>query len=276
MREVNRATLGEGGPPAAEGLDFSGAGFRLERMLTPILLAVMFQTKPPVPKPMWTGELTLTLKGNGTIEEPYPKIGKRRVTWKVDRTARGRVVLDHMFKGGGIAGTPSTRDTVRYETWIANAAQPLDLQVSDTGTYYGPTPSGAIALDLIRITCPTTTPNARPGQIRSSILQFDYEKGTYSWETPRLFTTCNQSHLRTLLENPNRKPFELVSGPVALEYEIVHQHDPLEAWAHVNGTFKKGDTEIVLSRTFEFRWQHPIVAKAPVKAELVLVLRKTP
>ena len=27
-------------------------------------------------EPMWTGELTLTLKGNGTIEEPSPKIAR--------------------------------------------------------------------------------------------------------------------------------------------------------------------------------------------------------
>jgi len=250
-------------------------------MLTAVVLAALLQVKPPAPTPMWTGELTLTIKGNGTIEQPYPKIGKQRVTWSVNRSARGRVVLDKMFKGGAIAGTPNTRDTVRYETWIANASQPLDMLVGDTGTYYGPIPGAglSVTLDLLRISCPTTTPKARAGQIRSSILQFDYEKGTYTWEAPRLITACDQSHMRTPKLGPpawmNKAPFDLLSTPVELEYEMIYQMNWPDEWVRMMGTFPKGSTEIVLSRTFDFSWRHPLDMKAPVKAELVLVIRKT-
>jgi len=251
-------------------------------MLIPILMAAMLQTKAAAATPMWAGDLTLTIKGNGTIEQPYPTIGKRRVTWKVDRAARGRVVLDKMFKGGGIAGTPNTRDTVRYETWIANASQPLEMTVRDTGTYYGPIPGAGlqVTLDVMRITCPTTSPKARPGQIRSSILQLDYEKGTYTWETPRLFTACDQSDLRTPKLGPpawmSRPPFELRSPPVELEYEMGHQTSMFNDWRQISGTFSKGATEIVLSRTIDLAWQHPLDVKAPVKAELTLVLKRLP
>ena len=249
--------------------------------MVPKLVVALLQAGAPA-KPMWSGELTLTIRGNGTLEEPLPGVGKLRTTWKVARTAAGRVVLDHMFKGGGIARTPNTRDTLRYETWIADASQALVMQVSDTGTYYGPIPGSglSVTLDLTRIACPTRTAKARAGQIRSSILQFDYEKGTYTWETPRLFTVCDLTTTRAPKLGPpawvNKPPFELESDTLPLEYEMVHNLSWPDEWYHVTGSFKKGDTEIVVSRAFEFSWRHPLSKPAPVNAELVLVLRRTP
>ncbi len=247
-------------------------------MVVVLLLSLLLQPKPAAPKPAWTGELTLTIKGSGTIDLPRPK--KLRVTWNVDRTATGTVVLDRMFKGGGIAGTPNTRDTMRYETWIANSSQPLIMQVKDTGSYFGPTPSGAITLDVVRLTCPSKTAPGAVGQIRSSTLQFDYEKGTYSWEAPRLFTKCDTSNLRTPVSGPadwmSRAPFDLAAGPVELAFEMIHWLNPLNEWMVMKGTFQKGATEVVVSRTLAFTWMHPLVQPAPVTAELTLVLRKTP
>ncbi|HEX4936433.1 MAG TPA: hypothetical protein VFV33_24800, partial [Gemmatimonadaceae bacterium] len=215
------------------------------------------------------------------VEEPSPRIGRRRTTWKVDRVANGRVVLDRMFKGAGLSRTPNRNDTLRYETWIADASQPLEMQVSDTGTYYGPIPGAglAVTLDLTRITCPTKTSKARPAQIRSSILQFDYEQGTYTWETPRLITACDESTLRTpklgSADWMAKAPFDIASDPVPLEFEMVHRLTWPDEWYRVTGPFTKGDTEIVLSRSFDFTWNNPIAKPAPVKGELVLVLRRT-
>ncbi|MFN8574745.1 MAG: hypothetical protein U0132_22010 [Gemmatimonadaceae bacterium] len=246
-----------------------------------VLLAILLQAKQGPAKPMWSGELTLTIAGNGAVEEPAPKIGHSRSTWKVDRVARGRVVLDHMFKGSGIAGSPNARDTLRYETWIADASQPLEMQVNDTGTYYGPIPGvgTTITLDSKKITCPTTTAKARPARIRSSILQLDYEKGTYTWETPRLISACDESNVRTPkignAEWMKKAPFDLASDPVPLEFEMIHRLNWPADWEHVTGSFKKGDTEIVLTRSFAFTWQHPLIKPAPVKADLVLVLRRS-
>ncbi|MGE3617017.1 MAG: hypothetical protein AB7L66_14195 [Gemmatimonadales bacterium] len=48
---------------------------------------------------MWTGDLTLVIKGAGRIDAPLGGV-KRHVIWKVDRSATGTVVLDRMFKGG--------------------------------------------------------------------------------------------------------------------------------------------------------------------------------
>ncbi|MGE3617016.1 MAG: hypothetical protein AB7L66_14190 [Gemmatimonadales bacterium] len=44
----------------------------------------------------------------------------------------------------------------------------------------------------------------------------------------------------------------------------------------ITGPFKKGDTEIVMSRKLTFRWGTPLEEKSPVEAELTLVLRKRP
>ncbi|MCC7132394.1 MAG: hypothetical protein IT352_07115 [Gemmatimonadales bacterium] len=251
-------------------------------MLRAFLLPILLQAKAAAPGPSWTGDLTLTMKGQGSIEKTLSNGLRMQVTWKVDRVARGTVVLDRMFKGGGIAGTPDTRDTVRYETWIANSRQPLVMQVDDTTTYFGPigTPK-QIGLDVGRYRCPAADAKTPVGQIRSSILQFDYQKGTYSFESPRLFNRCETSYLRTPKRGPPewmaKAPFDLESGPVELEFEMVHKMVPLAAWRVMSGPFSKGATEIVLSRSLVFQWMHPIEGMAaPVNTELQLVLRKSP
>ena len=251
-------------------------------MLRALLLPILLQAKAATPSPSWTGDLTLTMKGQGTIEAARSDGVQMRVTWKVDRVAKGTVVLDRMFKGGGIAGTPNTRDTARYETWIANSRQPLTMVVDDTTTYDGPIPvASRIALDVGRYRCPAKDAPTPVGQLRSSILQFDYEKGTYQFESPRLFNRCEVSYIRTPKRGPpewmEKAPFELESRPIELEFEMVHKMTPLEEWRIMSGAFTKGATEVVLSRSFVFQWMHPIAGKpAPVNAELQLVLRKTP
>jgi hypothetical protein len=251
-------------------------------MLLRLLLPVLLQSPTTPAAPVWSGELTLTMKGNGTVEKTLSTGVRAQVTWKVDRIARGRIVLDQSFKGGGIAGTPNTRDTLRYETWIANSRQPLMMQVSDTATYHGPIADPKnIVLDVARYTCPARDAKDPMGQVRSSILQFDYEKGTFSFEAPRLFNRCDVGYLRTPVRGSAqwmaRVPFELESRPIELEFEMVHKMNPLAEWRVMTGPFSRGATEVVLSRTFVFQWMHPLEGvKVPIEADLQLVLRRSP
>lgn len=250
-------------------------------MLIAILLPLLLPTRVPPAKPAWTGEFTITMKGSGAIDRPLGGGGNMHVTWKVDRVARGRIVLDRSFKGGGIAGTPNTRDTLRYETWIADAAQPIEMIVSDTGSYLGPvgTPR-QIGLDVARYTCPSKDGADPKAQVRSAILQFDYEQETFQFEAPRFYSRCDVSYLRTPKRGPAewmaKSPFDIESRPVELQFEIVHKLAPLDEWRVMKGRFPKGATEVVLTRTMVFQWMNPIeTPKAPVTAELQLVLRRS-
>jgi hypothetical protein len=251
-------------------------------MLIALLLPVLLQTKVAAPKPAWTGDFTLTVRGSGTIDERLSAGGKMQVTWKVDRVARGRIVLDRMFKGGGIAGTPNTRDTLRYETWIADSRQPIEMLVNDSATYFGPIAAPKhIALDVARYRCPAQGESDLMAQVRSSILQFDFDQGSYAFESPRFLSRCDVSYLRTPKQGPPewmaKAPFDLESGPVDFQFEMVHKMNPLDEWRVMTGRFAKGATEVVLSRSFTFEWMHPIAGRpALVTAELQLVLRRSP
>ncbi len=251
-------------------------------MLLTLLVPVLLQSTAAAPPSSWVGDFTLTITGSGKIQEPLSNGRTMSVTWKVDRVATGRIVLDRSFKGAGIAGASNSRDTLRYESWIANTRQPLTMQVRDSGTYAGPAGSPRnIALDVARYTCPAKDAPERPGQVRSAILQFDRELGSYAFEAPRLFSRCETSYLRTPTSGPPewmaRAPFDLAAGPIELEFEMVHKLVPLESWRLMTGPLPPDARELVLSRRFTFQWMHPLSAgTAPVQAELQLVLRRAP
>lgn len=248
-------------------------------------MAALGVSTAAVAKETWSGELTLTLKGSGNREYPVKEMpgGKSRVSWNVDRLAQGRIVLDRMFKGGGIAGTPDTRNTDRYETWIADRAQPLELTVRDEGQYYGFIAPQRVALDEIRFQCPVPDERHRVGQVRSGILQFDRQAGTYQFETPRLIHRCATSHLRTPKHGPAdwmaRPPFDIRSNAFELEFDVWHGLNPSDEWRVLKGSYTEGATELVLSRRIVFQWMNPFLTAerpAPVEAQLQLVLRKSP
>lgn len=69
--------------------------------------------------------------------------------------ASRRIVLDQSFEGGGTAGTPSTRETLRYETFTAGSRQSLLVQVSHTGTCPGHIADPeSIVLGVTSCSCP--------------------------------------------------------------------------------------------------------------------------
>ena len=242
-------------------------------LLSVLLVAASLQGKVAE---SWRGDFTLTIKGQGRVANALI-IG----TWKVDRQARGTIVLDRSFRGGGIAGTESTRDTVRYQTWIANARQPIEMQVHDTGSFYGPLFSPKnIRLDTQRYTCPAPGRADARGEVASGILQFDYQKGTVTFETPRIYSACEQYMQRAFVKGP---PEWTAKAPIMLQqgvdgaFEMVHGLVTPAEWVRITAPYTAGQTEVVLSRSFPFAWplQTEMFPPGRLEAELVLVLRKT-
>jgi hypothetical protein len=223
----------------------------------------------------WTGELTLTIKGQGSFDD-----GTLKANWNVDRVARATVVLDRMFRGGGIAGTRDTRNTERYETWVATRSQPAQLVIDDSGEFDGPLfDPRNYRRDTMRWTCPSRTA-PRPGELRASILQIDHHEGTVTWEVPRIFTACDKYFrfdFHKGLPNFVRNGTQMNEEGVELAFEVVHRLTSPKEWWHLTVPFKAGQTEVVLSRPLRFEWPLRTESRrAPLDGELTLVLRKSP
>jgi len=223
----------------------------------------------------WTGDLTLTIKGQGRLDD-----GTVKASWSVNRVARATVVLERMFRGGGIAGTPDTRNAERYETWVADRSQPAQLDIDDRGEFDGPFfhPRNH-RRDTMRWTCPSKT-QPRPGQLRASILQIDHQQGTVTWEVPRIFTACDlyvRFDFHKGLPDFVRNGTRMNEDGVDPAFEVVHRLNAPKAWWHLTVPFKEGQTEVVLSRKLRFEWPLRTEGhRAPLDGELTLVLRKSP
>ena len=242
---------------------------------TTLMLLWLLQPRPVAPKPAWTGEMALTIKGEGKVEN-----GVIRATWRVDRSAKGKIHLDQTFKGGAaLAGTENSKDTLRYESWVADGPQTVDMQVNDSGSFYGPlfNPRN-IRLDTQRCICPAKGAPASRSQIRSSGLLLDHQKGTHTWETPRIITQCSTLFLREFVKGPpawTQQPPRHLRDTVELAYEMTSDLGSGEFY-RLSGPLPKGANELVLSRKLTFQW--PLQTedfKAPVEADLVLVLKRT-
>lgn len=248
------------------------------------VLALLLCFRPPMAHAngSWSGDFVLTIRGSGSDELAVPRLpgGKARATWDVNRTVRGRMVLDRMFKGSGIAGTADGRNLDRFETWIAARPQVIDMEVDDHGTYFGIVSSGHPAQDKTVFKCPVPDERRPTGQLRSSILQFDKRQGSWTLEIGRMIHRCATSTLRTPQFGPpswsSRPPFEQRPNAHELEFEIWHGLYPLDEYHQMTGPYRDGDTELVLTRDFTFHWARGLSAKAPVPARFELVLRKSP
>lgn len=223
----------------------------------------------------WTGDLTLTIKGQGRFDD-----GTIKANWNVDRVARATVVLERMFRGGGIAGTRDTRNTERYETWVANRSQPAQLDIDDSGEFDGPMfhPKN-YRRDSMRWTCPSKA-KPRPGELRASILQIDHHEGTVTWEVPRIFSACDKYvrfDFHKGLPDFVKNGVQMNEDGVELQFEVVHRLNSPKEWWHLTVPFKEGQTEVVLSRKLRFEWPLRTESRrAPLDGDLTLVLRKSP
>jgi hypothetical protein len=241
--------------------------------LAPMYALVLLQT--PAPAGSWSGEFTLAIKGQGLVANSVIN-----ATWKVDRVARGTLVLDRSFRGAGIAGTPNARDTSRYETWVTDRRRPIIMQVNDSGTFYGPLfGRDNIRQDTQRWQCPATGSSSATGQVASAILQLDFQNGTFSFESPRIFARCDLYFRRDFVKGPKEsaaKPSLMLENGVDPAFEIIHRLNQPGEWRVITGAFRAGQGEIVLSRTFAFTWplQTEMFPGGKLEAELVLVLRR--
>ncbi|MFN8668051.1 MAG: hypothetical protein U0164_12810 [Gemmatimonadaceae bacterium] len=113
------------------------------------------------------------------------------------------------------------------ETWNANGAQPIEMSANDSGSDLGPigTPK-SIGLDGARYSCPAKDAAGAKAEVRSGVLQFDYEQERFGFEAPRFFIRCDVSYRRTptrwAAEWLAKEPFELESRPVELQFEIMN------------------------------------------------------
>lgn len=237
-------------------------------------------------KESWSGDFVLTIKGSGDKQYPVKGLpgGNARVTWNVDRVARGRIYLDRVMKRGGIAGTPDTHNAERYESWVGDRPQLLDLQVNDYGTYFGFVGPQRVAFEETRYKCPMPDERRKTGQVRASILQFDRQQGTFTFETPRMIHRCATSKVRTPKHGPadwmEKAPFNVLPYEFELEFDVWKGLSLYEDhWTRLQGKHAEGRNEVDLSRTLVFDWPNPFLNaqnRAPIKVDLQLVLRKSP
>jgi len=226
--------------------------------------------------PVWKGDFTFSIKGTGKASGPGPSNG----SWKIDREAKGTIIVDRMFRGGGIAGTPDTRNTARYETWISDSKRPIQVRIHDLVNVRGPLfAANQIRYDTFKYNCPTegADDSWQPGKVASPILQFDYKEGKVTWESPRFYANAQTYFKREFVAGPaswtSHKP--LLEDKVELEFEMIHALVQPSEWFRITLPFKEGQSQIVITKKFPFKVN--LGASIPgqlLQAELSLVLRK--
>ncbi len=225
----------------------------------------------------WSGDFTITIKGQGKATGPGPSNGK----WDISRECRGKIVFDRTFAGAGIAGTTDSRNTSRYEAWISDIKQPIEMRMHDTITVRGPLFAvNQIRFDTFRYNCPEDPKSEawQSGKVGSPILQFDYVKGTFEFETPRFFATTKAFFQREFVAGPkswtSKKP--IVEDKSELEFEIIHGLSQPRDWFKISGPFNRDQKEIVINRKFAFG---PVLGASilnqKVYAEFKLTLKRT-
>ncbi|MBX7131312.1 MAG: hypothetical protein K1X67_01405 [Fimbriimonadaceae bacterium] len=242
------------------------------------MLALVLLLAQPVTKDSggWRGDFVLTIRGEGSTRN-----ATSTARWKIDREARGTVVLDRPIEGAALSRTPDGRNTTRYESWIGSKTLPISVRIEDEVVQRGPLFSPKeIRKDTLRVTCPAGPKKATlNGELGWPTLQFDRQEGTFTWEAPRIEAPSQYYFLREFVEGPKAwtsKP-ALKTDELQLGFQIIHQLNQPSDWLRFSGRFKQGQTEIILTRKFAFT-PMLMVGLTPGKldAQLTLVLRKSP
>lgn len=239
-------------------------------------LAILFiAPSSGLPDEVWRGDFTLTIQGQGKAKGPSPNTGN----WDIHREARGTIILDRSFAGGGIAGTSDSNNTTRYQAWVSTSKRPIEMRIRDTIGVYGPLfAPNQIRQDTYRYTCPLeATKEWQPGKVGTPILQFDLKEGTYTFESPRIYAQVEDHFHRDFVKGPPKwtstKPID--KKVMELEFEMIHGLNQPKEWFKMSGPYRPDMKKIVLTRSLPF--SVPLGASIPgqaLKAEWKLVLEK--
>lgn len=227
----------------------------------------------------WTGEMVFRIWGKGRVLGAKPSWGE----WDIDREVRGTITFDRKFKGAGIARTPDSRNETRYETWVSDARLPIRMKANDTTIIYAPLHSPTnIRHDITLVQVPpkgTATPDGwMVGKAELPILQIDYQSGTYTYESPRIYTNGYKQFTRKFVKGSKDwlAHAPLLQEEFPIEYEARFDLMQPTEWFKLTGKFSPGQKEISLSRSFNFS---PVLGASfppqKLKAELTLVLRRS-
>lgn len=219
----------------------------------------------------------LTIRGEGQLKQP-PCTGR----FKIDREARGTILLDRRLEGAAIAGSPDYSNKTRYESWIGTKDMPIQMRVHDVIVGRGPLfAPNQIRLDTLTLKCPADpkTGTWETGELGWPTFQIDWQTGTFLWDAPRIEAKTESTFVREFIEGPKSwtsKP-ALRQRELRLGYQIIYDLVQPREWFRIKGTIKKDQTEVVLSRTFPFRPSMMAGLKPPLlEARLTLVLRRSP
>lgn len=218
----------------------------------------------------WKGDFTMIIRGEGSL-----KTKTSSARWKIDRVAKGVIVLDRPIRGAIIAGSPDRNNEKRYESWIGSRAEPFMMTIRDEVVQRGPLFSPKeIRRDTLRVTTP---PEGTTGKLGWPSLQIDLENGQYLWEAPRLEAPAQSYFQREFIEGPKSWTDQapLVQDRLELGYQIIHNLNQPKEWFRFAGPIKPGQVELVLTRKFPFTVALMAGITPPkVEAELTLVLRR--
>ncbi|MDK3162445.1 hypothetical protein QPK87_38755 [Kamptonema cortianum] len=199
--------------------------------------------------------------------------------WKVSREARGKISLEHIFKGAGIAGTPDSKNEKRYETWISYIKHPVQMKINDEITLRGPLfAPNQIRFDTNRYRTPgkESTGEWQTGKVGSPILQFDHTQGTFTFESPRIFARTDTYFKREFVAGPkawtSQKP--ILNDTYEIEFEMIHGLTQPKEWFKLTGKYVPGQKEVVLTRSFPFTVPLGVdIVGQKLDAKLTLILK---
>lgn len=224
----------------------------------------------------WRGDFVLTIRGKGST-----KTSDSTARWNIDREVRGTIILDRPIEGAAVGGTPDSRNTTRYESWIGSRTQPISVRIQDEVIQRGPlfNPKN-IKLDTFRVKSPVgPKKDAQNGELGWPTLQFDRQKNTFTWEAPRIEAPTQYYFLREFVAGPkswtSKSP--LKTDELRLGYQIVNDLNQPADWLRMTGPFKPGQTEISMTRKYAFTPMLGVgLTPGKLDAQLTLVLRKAP
>lgn len=229
------------------------------------------------PKEIWSGEFVFSITGKGKATGPKPNWGE----WDINREAKGKIILSRTFRGAGLARSEDSRNEQRYETWVGETKEEIDIHMNDRIYVYGPLfAENQIRGDTYLYQVPKKGSESRfaKGKVAAAILQIDFKTNTFTFESPRYYGTVFTSFKREFLKGPkswtDKKP--ILKEEDALEFEMIHGLNQPDQFFRITGSFKEGQVQIDMTKNHPFTVPLGASVKAQnLKAKFSLILKRT-